>query len=74
MENHYPVADLETGYILAESSNDPRGFMAKDPRGGMGTGCDLLQVGAADAAGVDPNQDFSRADLGNRDGLHAGHR
>ena len=35
----------------------------------MGTGCDLLEIGAADAAGVDPNQDFSWADLRYRDSL-----
>ena len=71
MENHYPVADLETGYIFAESSNDSRGFMAKDPRCGMGTGCDLLQVRATDAAGVNANEYFSRAHPGNRHCLHA---
>src|ERR1035438_9137579 len=37
----------------------------------MGTDRNLLEIGAADAAGVDPKQYFSRADLWNWDGLHA---
>ena len=45
--------------------------MAEDARGGVRTGGNLLQIGAADAAGVHPNQDFARADLRNRNGLQA---
>src|SRR5664279_5353446 len=63
--------DVVAGNIFAEPSNHPGRFMAKDARGGMGTGCNLLEIGAADAAGVDPNQNFSRADLRHRDSLHA---
>lgn len=32
----------------------------------MGTGGDLLEIGTADSAGMDPNQQLARADL--RDG------
>ena len=69
VEHHHAIAQFVTGNIFAQSSNHSGGLMTKDARCGMGTGCDLLQIGAADAAGVDPNQDFSRADLRNRNGL-----
>src|ERR1019366_5089656 len=69
MEHHHAIAEFVTGYIFAEGGNHPGGFMAKYPRSGMGPGCNLLQIGAADAAGVHSNQDFARTDPRDRNGL-----
>ncbi len=45
--------------------------MAEDAGGGVGSGGDFLEVGAADAAGVDFDQDFAGADFGDGDGFEA---
>src|ERR1019366_8412214 len=71
VKHHHAVAQFVAGNLFAERSNHTGRFMAKDARGGMGTGCDLLEISAADAAGVNANQDLSRADLRHRDSLHA---
>jgi hypothetical protein len=71
VKHHHTVAELVAGNTFAKSSNHAGRLMAKDARGGMGTGRDLLEIGAADATSVDSNQDFSRADPWNRDRLQA---
>src|SRR5580698_3189214 len=45
--------------------------MAEDAWRGMRSGRNLLEVSTADAASVDPQQQFSRADLRDRNSLHA---
>src|ERR1019366_3292984 len=69
VKHHHAVAEFVAGNILAERSNHSGSFMAKDAGSRMRTGGNLLEIGAADAAGVDPDQDFSWADLRNRDGF-----
>ena len=71
MEHHHAVAEFVTGNIFAKGSYHSGGFMAEYPRGGVGAGGNLLQIGSANAAGVNPNKYLSRADLGNRHRLHA---
>ena len=45
--------------------------MAEDAGGGVGSGGDFFEVGAADAAGVDFDQDFAGGDFGDGDGFEA---
>jgi hypothetical protein len=45
--------------------------VAEDAGGGMRSGGDLLEVGAADAAGVDAQEQFSGADGGHGNGFEA---
>ena len=60
VEDHDPVAELIIGNIVTERGDDPGGLMSKDARRRVRAGGDLLQIGAADAAGVDPDQDLAR--------------
>ena len=69
MKHHHAIAEFVADNVFADSGNYSGSFMAKDARGRMRTGGNLLEISAADAAGVDPNQDFSRTDLWDWDGL-----
>ena len=45
--------------------------MSEDAGSGMRAGSDFLQVGTADAAGMNPQQQFAGANLGNGHSFHA---
>jgi hypothetical protein len=45
--------------------------MSEDARGGVRSGSDFFEVGTADAAGVNPEQQFAHADLWNGDSFEA---
>ena len=45
------LAALEAGDALADGDDGAGHLVAEDAGGGVGAGVDLLQVGAADAAG-----------------------
>ena len=45
--------------------------MSEDARGGMGAGGNLLEVGAANAAGMDADEHLSGTDLRDGDGFEA---
>jgi hypothetical protein len=55
----------------ANSRDHSGGFVAEDPRGGVGSGGDFLEIGAADPAGMDPEQEFTGANLRHRNRLQA---
>jgi hypothetical protein len=69
MEGHYAVADDEAAHAFADDRDGARHLMPIDAGSGVRTGVNLLEVGAADAAGVDPNQHFAAADFGYGDRL-----
>src|ERR1035438_2888684 len=71
MEDHDTGAGTVVLYAFADCGDDAGGFVSEDAGCGMGTGGNLLEVGAADAAGVDADEHFSSTDLGNGQGLHA---
>jgi hypothetical protein len=71
MEDHHPVANPEAGNAVANRSNNAGGLVAKDPGSGVRAGGDFLQICAADAAGMDADEDLASADLRHRNGLHA---
>ena len=66
VEDYDAIAGRELTHSGANRRDHSRGFVAEDARSGMRSGGDLLQVGATDAAGMDPQQQLSGADL--RDG------
>ena len=69
--DHHAIAESEPGYAQAHFDNGSSHFMAEDAGSGVGAGMDFLQIGAADAAGGNLDQQFSGADFGHRHGLHA---
>ena len=71
MEDGYPVAHGEGRNSLPHSGDRAHRFMAEDARGGVRSGVDLLQVGAADAAAVHPDEHLARTNRGHRNGLDA---
>src|SRR5262249_42134469 len=71
MENHHTVAALKGIDALTDCPNPPRSFMPETPAGRGRAGGNLLQVCAADAAGMHADQHFPGADLRDRNGLEA---
>jgi hypothetical protein len=66
MEDDDTVSGAVLADILANSGDNAGSFVSEDARGGVRSGGDFLQVGAADATGVDADQYFALAD--SRDG------
>ena len=71
MENHYAIAGAIVVNVLADSGDDAGSFVSEDARRGMGAGGNLLEVGAADAAGVNADENFSGTDFGDGDSFEA---
>jgi len=69
VEDHDAVANAKALDIDAGSSDDAGDFMPEDAGGRVGAGVDLLEVGAADTAGVDADEDFAAVDFRDGDGL-----
>jgi hypothetical protein len=71
VKNNHPIPRLELADASADGGDHSRGFVAEDARGGMRSSGNLLEVGAANAAGVYTQQKFPGAYLGDRDGFQA---
>ena len=71
MENHYPIANFESFNSGAYRSYYARSFVSKDPRSGVRSRVNLLQVSAANATRVHADQDLSRRDFRNSHRLYA---
>ena len=69
------VADFEAAREDAaphrQSDDGSGGFMSEDARGRDGAVLDFFDVGGADAAGGDPDEEFAGADAGDGDGFEA---
>jgi hypothetical protein len=71
VEDHNAVARAVGLDAFADRRHHAGGLVAEDARGGMRTGGDLLEVGAADTAGVNANEHFSGANGGYWNSLEA---
>jgi hypothetical protein len=71
VEDHDPVAGTVILHAFADGSDRAGSFVSENARGRVGTRGNLLQVGAAYAAGVDADQHFSSAYFGDGDRFHA---
>jgi hypothetical protein len=71
MKNHHSVAGLEIADVRTHSGDDAGSLMAEDARRGVRTGGDLLQVCAANSAGMNAQQQFPCANFGHGDGFDA---
>src|ERR1039458_5918796 len=71
VEDHHAFAALKARHSLADGNDGAGDFVAKDAWRGVRTGMNLLEVGAADAAGSDLDQQFAGADVGHRYGFNA---
>jgi hypothetical protein len=71
MKDHDPFADAELANPFSHFRDDPRSFVTKNTRGGVGASSDLFEVGPADSAGVDSNQNLPRPDFRHRNFFHA---
>jgi len=69
MKDHYPVTDTKFCNIVTDGSYYPRGLMAENAGCGVGSGGDFFEVGAADTAGMNPNQDLASPNLRDRNSL-----
>ena len=59
------------GYAFAHGDDGAGHLVAEDARGGVRAVVDLLQIGSADAAGGDFDQQLAGADGRDRDGFDA---
>jgi hypothetical protein len=71
MKSHDALADFKARDAGADFDNGAGHLVAEDAGRGVRAGVDLLEVGAADAAGGDFDQQFAGADLGNGHHLNA---
>jgi hypothetical protein len=71
MERDHAVAVGESAGAFAHGRDDASRLMPEDARCGVRAGAYLLEVGPADAAGVDAEQQFAGCELRYRDGLQA---
>src|SRR4051812_43340712 len=69
MEDHHAIANSKSLDLGPNCGNDAGSLMAKNTRRGVRASMDLLEVSAADPAGVHTDQDFSDCDLRNRNRL-----
>jgi hypothetical protein len=65
VENHNSVARGELSHSSTDSGDLSGGFMAEDPRRGMGAGAYFLEISAANSAGVNAKEEFAGSDSGN---------
>src|SRR5512146_361664 len=71
MEDHDAVPDGEIANACAGGNDVSGGFMAEDARGRVRAGGNLLEVSAADAAGMHADEEFAGTNPRDWDGLHA---
>jgi len=71
VEDHDAVAGAKVADALADGGDNAGGFVSENSRGGVRAGRNLLEVGAANAAGVNADKEFSWADSGDRNGFEA---
>ena len=71
VEGHGAVSLFPGGNVLADGCDRAGHFVAEDAGGVVGAGVDFFQVGAADAAGVDAQEDFAWAQSGQGHGFDA---
>ena len=65
------LAAVEARDALADGDDGAGHLVAEDAGGGVGAGVDLFEVGSADAAGGDFDEQFAGADGGHGHGLDA---
>src|SRR5579863_6779334 len=71
MEHHHAIANLKLFDAFAARRNYAGGLVSENAWRRMRTRSNFLQIGAADAAGMDAHQDLARPDLRNRNRLQA---
>ncbi len=71
MVGHDTVADAEIRDGFADPGHGAGHLVSEDARGGVRAGVDLLEVCTADAAGIDADEEFAGADLGDGHGFDA---
>ena len=71
MKNHHSIAADEPVDPRPNGDDRARSFVAEYPRGRMRAGRDFLEVGSANSAGMDLDQDFASGDLWNRNSFKA---
>jgi len=71
MVQGHAVAGPETARAVADADDGPGGFVAEDARGRDSTIMDLLDVGGANAAGGDADEEVAGADAGDGKGFEA---
>lgn len=71
VEDHDAVAGAVVTDTLAHGGDDAGGFVSEDARSGVRAGGNFLEVGAANAAGVDADEEFSGTDGGDGDSFEA---
>jgi hypothetical protein len=71
MKDDDAVAGLKNVDAGADGGDYSGGFVAKDAGRGVRSGGDFFEVSATDAAGVDFEQKFARADGGDWNGFEA---
>jgi hypothetical protein len=67
VKGYHPIAGFELGDAAADRSHHTRGFVSVYARRCQQVVFDLFQIGMADAAGLNTNEDFPRPDAGRRD-------
>ena len=71
MKHHHPVADPEVLDIFSCGHDLTGSLMAKNPRGGVRTGGDLLEIRPTDATGMNAYQNLTALNRRNRNGFQA---
>jgi hypothetical protein len=71
VKDHDPIARLVLSHALSYRGHNAGGFVPEDARGGVRAGGNLLQVSAADAAGMHSDEQLARADGGDGHGFQA---
>ncbi len=59
MEDHDAIADGEVFDAITDGCDGSGGLVAEDAWGGVRAAVDLLEIGAADAAGSDADENFT---------------
>ena len=71
MKDHHAIARTVAANVRANGGDGAGGFVAEDAGSGMGSGGNFLEVGAADAAGMDADENFFSANFGDRNSFRA---
>ena len=69
MKSHHAIANCEAANAIADCGNRSGHLVTEDARRRVRAGMNLLEIGAADAAGVDAHQHLAAANLRNRNRL-----
>ena len=71
VEDDDAIARMEIGDAFTDDGDDTGSFVSEDAWGGVGSGMDFLEIGAAHAAGVDADEQFAGADAGDGNGFES---